>query len=47
MLHKSHSPLDLVTGVGNTLLDLVHGGLAVVWSHLVGELCEAGQQCER
>lgn len=32
--------LDLVAGVGDTLLDLLNGRLGAVWGHLVTELCD-------
>lgn len=35
-------PLDLVTNAGDSLVDLVGGGLGGVRSDLVGDLCEGG-----
>ena len=37
-------PANLVGGAGDAVGDLVGGGLAGLWGHLVADLCEGGQQ---
>lgn len=41
----SDLPLGLVGGVGDTLLDLVGCGLALLRRDLLLDLCESCQQC--